>query len=615
MIPPHKRLLLILFVLFIFTTGCKYSPNGENFVDIKHPGNAPIVNVDLNFASDTLFLDRASKVIFSISAKNKVHWVKMMINNQDKGEAFSATGTFEISSNSGFWEIGTHALQLKFFTSTGTGSLADKLNTEGFLYSKIWILVIYDQQESTKYTGSNITNITDQNGKIQLKWTPYKGIDFKAYIIRKSHWINQTFDTVAVITDPTVTSAYDPSFIGEKSQYQIFTATSDPLIWYIGNTYNYQGQLPRIYSEYKGNGIYRIFWNKSNYDGNVNRYNLYKEKTYFYDLELLKSSVSPDTSFFYQTNIFGLDEKLILNLEPNIRPNYYQDYLWFYDFCVRLGYLGDPLHEMWLNLPDQFGGKFYYTAKDPKYKHKLYTYDTNTDRNDSIEVEPEIHQLAVSPTSKFIVGQSLNSGKFFVINSDNPNKIKYLSFGQIPGYIYSDVSFAVSDAGILAMDDNQKVTLFDLVNNKLILTEEHPMFKSSVKISADGTYLLRGWSLYHIVDNKLQFVKTFEDFVDGFSYPENRVIIKKMNKIEFIDCTGLSMVKFLDISGWYNNIDYRNNHVISYDKDNIYIYNLTSGNLIRQFKNGDYYAMSIFLVNGHLFSNHGVTIDISQDLK
>lgn len=604
------KVFLFAGILSLITLSCRYSPRGENLAEIEKPGDAPEVWVDLNFASDTLYLNRPSNVSFTISGKNQVNWARMFINGQHMGTISSATGAFEISQNFGFYKDGTHTLKIEFYTSSGTGSMADKLQSEGFLYSRSWVLVI----KNGSYLNSDITRLTDQNGNIKLEWREYKGVDFKAYIIIKSHWINQTFDTVAVITDPTLTWTYDPSFVGEKVQYQVATVLKDEFARYAGKTYDYQGRLPKIYSEYKGNGTYRIYWEKSKYNGNVNNYNLYKEKTYFNDLELLKSAVPSDTSFLYKTNSFGLDEKLVLNLVPKQTPNYFNDFNWFYDFCVRADYLGGQLHPMWLARPDQYGGKFYYTAKDSKYGYKLYTYDTETHNGDSVQMQNEIHVLNVSAGSKWVAGLSLQSGKIFAINTISPHQVNYIESKDIFGYTSGSMSVVVSDKGILVAEDDSKTCLYDLNKRQLIWSVSHTPYMSAIKISADGNYLLRGYILSKITSSGLQEVKTFDDVAEGFTYPETQIVFKKMNQIEFVDCVSLTTVKKMEVSGWLDNIDFKRGHVLSLDDQNLNIYDLKTGTLILKMK-CDYYNWMVFLVNGNLFSGRGVTININEDLK
>lgn len=603
------KLFLILVVSVLVVLSCRYSPGGENMVEIEKPGDAPEVLVDLNFASDTLYLNRPSTVRFSISGKNQVNWARMFIGGVHMGTISSATGGFDISQNFGFYQDGTYVLKIEFFTSTGTGSMADKLQSEGFIYSNSWVLVI----KNGSYLNSDITKLTDQNGKLKLEWNAYKGIDFKSYIVRKSHWINQTFDTVAVITDPTQTWAYDPSFVGEKAQYQIATVLQDQYSGYIGKTSDYQGKLPRIYSEYKENGTYRIYWNKSKYTENIHNYNLYKEKSYFNDLELLKSAASSDTSFLYQSNSFGLDEKLVLNLVPKQIPNYFKDYNWFYDFCVRAGYLGEQLYPMWLCRPDQYGGKFYYTAKDSKYGYKLYVYDTQTHRPDSVQMQNEIHVLDVSPGSKWVVGHSQQTGRIFTINTESPHQVNYIESKDIFGYTSGNMLVVVSDNGILVAENDLKTCLYDLNKRQLIWSVDHTPYMNSIRISADGNYLLRGYTLFKITGSGIQEVKTFDVNPEGFTYPDNQLIFKSLNKVEFVDCVSLETVKTMDITGWLKNIDFKRGHLLAFDNDNLSIYDLKTGTFILKMKS-DYSNWMLSLVNGNLFSVNGVTININNDL-
>ena len=101
------HLFLVLVVSVLVIPGCRYSPTGENMVEIEKPGDAPEVSVGLNFASDTLYLNQPSTVRFTISGKNKVNWARMFIGGVHMGTIYSATGGFDISQSFGLYQDGS----------------------------------------------------------------------------------------------------------------------------------------------------------------------------------------------------------------------------------------------------------------------------------------------------------------------------------------------------------------------------------------------------------------------------------------------------------------------------------------------------------------------------
>lgn len=116
--------LLVLFPLVICS--CIFSPTKENFIEIDKDVPPPeISNQILDLNSDTLFVWKYTKFNFNLSAGDvAIHSTVVNYNNTEL-QFGSGQGSFDVNPST--IQDGRYTVEIKTYTGSGTGSLADKV--------------------------------------------------------------------------------------------------------------------------------------------------------------------------------------------------------------------------------------------------------------------------------------------------------------------------------------------------------------------------------------------------------------------------------------------------------------------------------------------------------
>lgn len=146
------RIFIVLFFMRLFSA-CIYEPS----VVFENPVNKDAVPpeisiIKLDLTTDTIFVYGEHKINFSFQSSNQaIQGVKLLIDGQVVDSTFSSTGAFNFKA----YELkGSESkLTLQIFSKSGTGSIADKLNAESFVFSNDWIFDIskeYNKQHNLR---------------------------------------------------------------------------------------------------------------------------------------------------------------------------------------------------------------------------------------------------------------------------------------------------------------------------------------------------------------------------------------------------------------------------------------------------------------------------------
>jgi len=105
------------------------------------------------------------------------------------------------------------------YTNTSSGSLADKMGMEHLVASVFFVLHI-DKDPAQKI---NITNFTNEGGRLKITWEKYNRPNFMGYILWKGLDYYSPYRIVSNIDDPSINYAYDDEYIGGEEKYWIET--------------------------------------------------------------------------------------------------------------------------------------------------------------------------------------------------------------------------------------------------------------------------------------------------------------------------------------------------------------------------------------------------------
>jgi len=299
-----KKITYYLFSLTMIFSACEYEPEGIYEVDVQPVTDAPEITVNLNFMTDTIYVPTNGYTTLVYSTPDpKVRYAYFELNNKQLVKIESTSGTFTFSFSAGqYQKVIPYELKVELFRSTGSGSLADKVYAEGFLYSKSFILIFQNESEMAP----QVTGVFPENGSLRVEWEKFKGFGFQKY-----HVFNSVFYKIDIITDPNKTFLYDDSYIGYNSDYYIVTETNDNT--FTSNHFYFEDGLPEATAELTENTTMKVSWGQSKYYNNIEGYRIfesYNRYNHFNEIAYIENS--QDTSYLYDDGRFGVASRFYI---------------------------------------------------------------------------------------------------------------------------------------------------------------------------------------------------------------------------------------------------------------------------------------------------------------
>lgn len=574
------KLLGASLILILLLTSCIYNSNEiyENVV-VKNPA-APeigVVNLDLN--SDTLFFYGSQKIRFNFTSSNqKIQGVRLLIDS---------TVIQTVSSNSGVFDFdvysinnGLHTVSVQVFTKSGTGSIADKLNSESFMFSKKWILLV-------DKSNSNIVSYSAEDGLLKLSWKKYRTGDFVAYQISDGNlWGSHPIYGTTVNTSFT-----DSTYFGQYSEYDIDIVCKDGTTKYWGSIV-VPGNIPKVKVIANQKNEYYACWSKSLYYNAIDKYNVYANSDYPY----IVSGVDTLRRIYVK---FG--ESLNLKLEPiplYKRPTYtsgnntslstyggQQTNLTKYSWDYNIYQIGKNTLAYYMN--DTI---YYYDIAEDKFTKKTplgivssyYVYNNGT---------------YLSPNARYFIFQS-SSGIFTVIDLITLSRYSLTNSSQYTGGM--SVSLQITDAGTWIIPNlNGYNYLYSFPQNtSLAVVYTYPRNLYTIKMSADGKYAIydrsdsikavqpavsgsSGGKLIWSVQSNSSLVSRYEFNPTN----PNQFLVCGGGKITLYQCSPFQKINEFSFSETLINVDYYNNQFLSALSGRLFVRSLVDGSLVEEIPN------------------------------
>jgi hypothetical protein len=274
---------------------CIFELEKENFIQLEEP-TAPTLGILLNPEASSYTITRDTTFIYNLllpSNQNIV--VQWYLGDQLIGESTSRRGAFRLITAT--IPDGTYTLTLVAIANSGSGSIADQLGAELFLFSNTWQVTVLTQAARPVV----ITQLGPENGHLKVTWEKNTQANFERYIVRATYGdtvvINFGLD-VLQISDPNQNFVIDSTYLGGKVAYQVDVVASGQLTpgtprW---------AEFPEVTWEGKwvsGNQI-TFNWAKNAFFNNVKNYQVYRSFTPIF-------SSSTASSFIYTHAPFGTD--------------------------------------------------------------------------------------------------------------------------------------------------------------------------------------------------------------------------------------------------------------------------------------------------------------------
>jgi len=530
----QKHFPFALLLLLLAVAGCYYSPDGEYFEDISSDGTPPFVEVELNFDTDTIYVNSSDWIYFHYTENgDQVNWSRFIIDGEETSPNDDQEGAIELYWYFSDFSPGIHSLSLQLFTRSGTGSIADYSGAEGFLVQKDWVLVIADDYE----LASDIIDTSYEDGFLKLSWEKYKGVDFEKYEVFK--FVQPTAlpdQLVATITDQHQTSVIDLNYHGENSIY--YVRTNDR---YRGSSIQIEGPLPLFSAGNNALGDIVLHWEKPPYWAALQGYRILDDEIswtsagfvplYTINSNEVDSFVVPHPVFAYEYDFWlQLDPAGTAYLENHTRP---------------LSLATSATASYGLESPEFSWKQVGSNNKIYLLNNKiLHIFDTETLENSTVTNLPAVLRFDVSQNNQYLTGQVWGTDEILFYDLEKSESRTLDISDQISGM--SNV-ISVSNQGTGIVMAGNRVALVDFENEQLLAEKElanNGLYQN--EMSGDGNYFMLetygGYSWYLCKNNaiaELERIKIaesepqFSDFLEG---DETQLVVASNEHVSVYSC-------------------------------------------------------------------------------
>lgn len=260
-----RRILIrtILYSIALFLISCEYQLHEEFVHDIPGPDPSGIrLRLNPEQESYTVY----GTTVFTCEALTeglKIYKVKAYVDGKEVNMDPDEIAGFTIHNQN--YSEGLHTLTVEVTTSSATGSLADLLGVEGYIFTNNWKLII-DKSPPEKV---NITKIFNDNGILRIEWEKYPGENFAHYYLFKREfydaWGGERQALVGRVSDINQTFCYDSTYVGGEARY-FLQAVSPIYLTTNSDTVTFADQGTGFSLEWEGEDLVTLQWNKCKYD-------------------------------------------------------------------------------------------------------------------------------------------------------------------------------------------------------------------------------------------------------------------------------------------------------------------------------------------------------------
>ena len=265
---------LIIFILHLFSQ-CEFRPDEVPDSNISQPvlGGNPIF-VSLNNTEGLIAMGWKTDFQYKITGTdNNILSVTVNFEGQEIHHYLTDNNqSFTFSLDPATYSNGDYNLNIEIITSSGSGSIADKVGAEGFLYKLDWPVYI-DKTMPTR-SSCKIKEVNSSRGN-EISWQSFNYPNFNSYIIYRQYPIFQTSAIqIATITDPTVTGFIDSTFCeGQNCTYTLGIQTPAGLC--VGDYIWVFNKLTGLQAIWHPDGTVDVKWDKAKNLESFGKYYVY----------------------------------------------------------------------------------------------------------------------------------------------------------------------------------------------------------------------------------------------------------------------------------------------------------------------------------------------------
>jgi hypothetical protein len=608
----YKILLGLLLTLPFFA--CKYEPVGEYDRKANQNADPPSIQiVDLNLKTDTIIVYYEKGVKFKFDTQyHNVLGVRLLIDTTEIGKVNSGTGEIKIEK----WKVavGIHDLKLQVYTGSGTGSIADSIGLEGYLFSNSWKLIV-------KWWSGNEVSAFVTDGLLHIKWPEYDAGRFEEYYIYKYY----DYGSTEIEIGSSKNSEFiDSTYVGEYTDYIIKGRDNDGNIVSLGSTgtvYN----LPEL--SYSGDTLnnYSIKWTKSRFYNAVDSYLVFLG----YDNEkfqLVNSTHDPeDTTFNFKNGFFTDIVNLKLRVVPKkVNAQYYPERfstfenIMTFDLSFRFPTAGNDIY------PVNDHEFVYISGFESIYRYSLsrrnIVEEFRPDNNDALLM------LNASPSGNYITLRAdwFNKNILFT-NSSGMHPFTEINGFDIPGDVnYNHIPVSDIGTGLINVSDTD-LLMYDLKNlsilGKFTRKSKYPLYATNLKLSANGDYFSvndDSLRLIHFVNGDFKPVLTLRKpggnmLLEFDPVNPEQIIFWNGSQLSVKRCDDFSTVYEFPLTENLEDIDYRNDEMLTWTEGYLHIRDLKDGSLNKDIPTNyvPYQGFRCYLFNQTIVHTGGIFYTIN----
>lgn len=597
-------------ILLILLYTCCFEPHDEFFTEIDQHGTIPDVEVNLNTTDDTIYICQNERVNFSyIGSSDAVQWAQFIINGIESPILKEKSGIIEFSWFFDDFVPGSYPMTMLVFTSSGTGSIADKTGYEGFLLSFEWTIVITDEASMTP----DITSLKFVDGYLTVEWEKFKGINFQQLdIYRRIPAILNELVHVATITDPEQMSYVDKNYHGEISHYYI--VVND---YYFSNECPIAGPVPQVNARNNENGDIILNWDIPPYYKSLKGYRItFTDGVGPGILEItdpeIDSCMIPDPVFAYEYNIY---------LSPLPLSNSYYDSVnlhYFLSSNVSACY-GKPSEKF--RIAKCGTGSLLFFLYDPL----VIIYDSDTHaRIGSVGQENRIFSFNISSNEDYLLCRYLQEKKVLLLEPAGGTLYKDIDLSAL----YQDLGYylAISHNGTGILVNNKTLCLYDFINEIPVAQAELVSGGLySCEISSSGRFFFcntwNGREFFLFDEGQIESLAGPEDnimFAAFWDHGGEKLVLGFSNHLEVWDCENWEIADQWSFNKEvvdYYNLDGSEKKLFLRQGNDLMLFDIVNGSITAIGTiSPESYATHCDLIykNGNIFWSEGYQIEVSQ---
>ncbi len=592
---------------FLFST-CEYDVHKIYEREVNDNTSPPEISVvELNIDQDTIFCYTQKDIRFRFaSSDQKIMAVRFTVNNEQEFTIDSDHGTYNLDYAK--LTDGLHSLTMEVLTGSGSGSIAEMLGMEGYLFSKEWVIVIdKDYYSSIKSTVNE--------GLLRLSWERYRAYDLREYVIyRETGWSLRT--EIARVKSNYFT---DSSYVGERTRYYVEVSYGDSQRLYWGEL-ELEKDLPKLHLLVSETNQYVLSWDKAKYYNAVDSFNLYLGNT-----SVMTTQNPEDTTHSLSTASFGSRVNVKLRLRPkkeifyaqgnfSLFESYFENLTLGYPFGVRNKSISDLVQVS----SDEF---VYISGCD-----SLVRYSVSERRNlEKYGYQPTGCTMCSFTRAKFSAsGKNLTTyvdctNDVLLANSLDFSKRKIKNLNFLTGFMYVP-QVPLSDPGIMLVNNsNGGFYLYDFLKDSTLAFYNKDIFTvQGLSISKDGNYIFLlhdSLRLVHYENSGFVNVWSHSRYTEPKYYEfdgvnSDRMVLWDGNTFFSKRCIDFSTIYEFPLNDeLILDIDYYNSRLLTYSDGYLNIRNLMNGNLIKTIKYDSYpgfWYNACYLVSNAVISMQGV---------